>query len=55
MPGISMLEWINAVANMDDDEITKEEFAEAMRIGDESLKKEALEKMELQGGYECLA
>lgn len=47
----SILEWILAV---EEEVITREEFAAAMRSGDEALKKETVERMLLAGGYENL-
>ena len=53
---ITMLDVINSIIEEEQKgkTITKEEFAEAMRSGDEERKIEAVERMEAAGGYDNL-
>lgn len=51
--GRTMLDFIETMARAGSS-ITREEFAEAMRSGDEAVIEEAVEKMEAAGGYDNL-
>lgn len=53
---ITMLDVINSIIEEEQKGklITRKEFAEAMRSGDEERKIEAVEKMEAAGGYDNL-
>ncbi len=52
--GMSMLDYIKAQAEHENDVITLDEFSSAMRSGNRAQIEEAVSRMEAAGGYDNL-